>query len=123
MAQRADQPDGSRRSEPFRFWPVFALLPIIVVGQVKATGFVSIGGVDTTLLSVAFLLAATSVTFLRYPRYPVQTDASLLPVRLVVLLGVARSDPGEYQVLKARDFFLLTGVVVVLRPRSPARYS
>lgn len=100
----------------FGFGPVFALLPIIVVGTVKATGFVSIGGVDTTVLSVVFLLAASIVTFVRHPRYPVAQMLPFFLFSLVVLVGVARSDPGDYQGLKARDFFLLTAVVVVCIP-------
>jgi O-antigen ligase len=95
-------------------WPIFALLPILVVGQVKAAGFVSIGGVDATLLSIAILLVASAATFLRYPRYPVQQMLPFLLFCLVVLLGVARSDPGDYQVLKARSFFLTVVVVTCL---------
>ena len=53
-----------------RLWPIFALLPVLIVGQIKATGFTSLVGIDTTVLSVAFLLGATAVAFLRSPGYP-----------------------------------------------------
>ena len=99
-----------------KVWPVFALFPVIVVGQLKATGFDSIAGVDTTVLSVGFLLTVTAVTFTKHRQYPFRQMLPFFLFALVVLLGVARSDPGGYQSLKARDFFLLTGVIVICVP-------
>ena len=99
-----------------RYWPVFALFPILVVGQAKATGWSSIAGLDATVLSVALLMGITTVTFLSHPRYPVRAMLPFFIFALVVLLGVAHSDLGEYQYLKTRDFFLLTGVVVACIP-------
>lgn len=114
------RPTARRRKDTIdrtiRFWPVFALFPIIVVGQVKATGFVSLGGVDTTVLSVVLLLAITIVTLLRHPRYPVRQMLPYFIFALVVLVGVSMSDPGDYQSQKARDFFLLSGVIVCCIP-------
>lgn len=104
---------GPRR---YKYWPIFALLPILVVGQVKATGFNTIVGVDTTVLSLSLVIAATGLTFLRYRRYPFRKMLPYFLFALVVLFGVARSDPGWYQAVKARDFFLLTSVVVVCVP-------
>ena len=98
-----------------RLWPVFAVLPILVVVQVKAAGLLSVGGFDLTLLSVAFLLAVTLITYIRHPRYPVYQMLPFILFSLVVLLGVSMSNPGEYQVDKAREF-LVTAVVVGCLP-------
>lgn len=95
--------------------PIFALLPILVVAQVKAAGFVSIAGVDTTLLSLALLVGISAVKFLRDPWYPARKMLPYLLVSVVVVLGMARSDPGEYQSSKAQEF-LVTSVVVACIP-------
>lgn len=100
----------------FKYWPVAALLPVIIVGQVKATGFVSIGGVDTTVLSLFILLVATGVTFLNDRQYPVRKMLPYILLAMVVMLAVARSEAGTYQALKVRDFFLVTGVIVLCLP-------
>ena len=115
IPRRRERGDAGERDSEFKLWPVLSLLPIIVVGTVKATGLVSIGGMDTTLLSVALLFAATTINFLRYPHYPVRHMFAFILFSLVVLLGVGRSDPGLYQTLKARDF-ILTAVVVLCIP-------
>lgn len=109
---RSRRTPRSTPDRPIKLWPSLALLPIIVVGTVKATGFDSLGGVDTTILSVVLVLMASVTTFLRHPRYPVQQMLPFLLFAMVVLLGIALSEPGEYQSLKSRDFFFLTGVVV-----------
>ena len=111
----ATKPRQSAIERSIRIWPVFALLPIIVVGQIKATGYVAIGGFDTTLLSALLVVVVTGVAFMRHPRYPVRQMSPFFVFTLVVLVGVTMSNPGEYQALKARDF-LLTAVVVTCIP-------
>lgn len=113
-ASAVQRPEQGRVDRAIQFWPVFALLPILVVGQVKATGFVSIGGIDITVLSVAGVLTAAAVTFLQYPQYPVRRMAPFLLFCLVVLVSVARSDVGDYQALKARNYLLMALVVVCI---------
>ena len=99
-----------------RIWPVIALLPITVIGSVKATGFTEVLGVDTTVLSMAALLLVTGAAFIGSPRYPARALLPLGIFVLVVLLGVTRSYPGDYQTLKTRDFFLITLVIVACIP-------
>lgn len=82
----------------------------------KPAGIVTVLGIDTTVASVAILLLATAVTFVRRPGYPLKEMLPFLLFAVVVLLGVAYSDPGEYQAMKMRDFFLLTGVIVACIP-------
>lgn len=116
---RPEVPPAAHETGPdraIRLWPVFALLPVVLVGTVKATGWTTIGGVDTTVLSVIVLLGASGAAFLQNSQYPVREMLPIFAFALVVLLGVARSDPGEYQQQKAQIFFLLTGVIVCCLP-------
>lgn len=104
-----------RPERALRLWPVAALLLVIVAGRVKSAGLSSLGGVDLTVLGMLILLAVATVTILRRPRYPLGKLLPFIIFALVVLVGVARSDPGDYQALKVRDF-LLTSVVVLCIP-------
>ncbi len=100
-----------------RIWPVVSLLPILIAGGVlKPAGVVTVLGIDTTVLSMVILLAATILTFLGRPAYPIRAMLPFLLFAVVVLGGVAMSDLGEYQTMKARDFFLLTGVIIACIP-------
>ncbi len=70
-----------------------------------------------TVVAVGILLAATSVEFLRFPHYPLKEMLPYLLLVFVVLLGVGMSNPaGDYQALKMRDFFFLTGAIVACIP-------
>lgn len=117
---RSERMPRSRRGgfagREVRFWPIFALLPIIIVGTVKATGFASFGGLDTTILSVLLLLGVTGASLLGYPHYPTRQMAPILLFGVVALLGMILGQPGDYQSLKARDFFILTGITVFCVP-------
>lgn len=99
-----------------RIWPVIALLPITVVGSVKAAGFTEAMAVDTTVLSMIVLLLASGATLLNRPRYPVRASLPFALFALVALVGLTRSYPGDYQALKARDFFLIALSVVLCIP-------
>lgn len=100
-----------------RIWPVISLLPVLLAGSVlKPAGIVTVLGVDTTVLSMGLLLAASGLAFLRRPNYPLKEILPFGVFAVVVLVGVAMSDVGEYQAMKARDFFLLTGVIIACIP-------
>lgn len=73
-------------------------------------------GVDTTLLAMLILLLAVSWELLRYPRYPIGEMFPFFAFALVVLFGVTMSGRGEYQDLKARDFFFIASVIAVSIP-------
>lgn len=122
MASRLSAPlESSRQSRPeiergIKLWPVLALLPVLLAGRLKAAGLTNLAGVDLTLLSVGLVAAATVATFARRPAYPVGRMIPYLVFVLVVGFGLLGSSPGEYQSLKSRDFFLLTGVIAVCVP-------
>ncbi|MFN8185182.1 MAG: O-antigen ligase family protein [Candidatus Nanopelagicales bacterium] len=118
MGGRGNHREGSpgTPTEPaVAYWPVFAVLPVLVVAQLKAAGLVALGGFDTTLLSFGFLLLATFITFLGTLRYPLHLMLPFILFAVVVLVGISRSSPGEYQARKA-DEFLVTAVIVACLP-------
>lgn len=99
-----------------RMWPALALLPIIVSGSVKASGMTAIGGVDLTLLSLVAVVLTAALALVRRPEYPFLEMLPYFLFVVAVLVGIARSVPGEYSALKARDFLFITTPVVVLMP-------
>jgi len=62
------------------------------------------------------LLGVASACLLRTRDYPVHQLFPLIPFVAVVMIAIARSDPGEYQVQKTRDFLFLTGTIVIVMP-------
>lgn len=108
---------GARRNRGARLWPAVLLLPILLAGTtLKTAGVTEVFDVDVTVMSMAILLVGTAFTFINDPRYPVAAMLPILVFALVVLIGVARSEPGDYQTQKARDFFLLSGVIIACIP-------
>jgi O-antigen ligase len=82
----------------------------------KPAGIVTVLGVDTTVLAVGILLIAASREFLRHPHFPLREMIPFLAFASVVLVGTMMSNLGDYQVLKTRDFFFITSVIVVCIP-------
>lgn len=116
LTSRASNASGSARNSATKFWPAIAVVPILIAGPLKAAGETALGGIDLTVLGVALILCTALISFLRYPTYPVRLMLPFLVLSAVVLIEVSRSLPGDYQGVKARDFFLLTGVVVWCLP-------
>ncbi len=100
-----------------RLWPAAALLPALVAGSVpKPAGILTVLGLDTTVFALGILLIAAARESLRRPHYPLKELLPFLLFAAIVVFGVARSEFGEYQTLKARDFFFVTGVIVACIP-------
>lgn len=107
-----------RSPRRFNLWLVAGLLLPLTSGSVlKPAGIGSVGGVDLTLLGVGVLLLLTAVHLIRRPEYSIAPMVPFLVFLFFILIAAGRSDPfGEYQARKTRDFFLLTGVIVVCLP-------
>ncbi len=96
------------------FFPIFSLLPVVVVGEAKAAGLLSIAGIDTTAISVAFLLVTAGLTFLKNPRYPAKRMIPMFLLTAVVVGAITRGSASEYQALKVRDFIVVVLLTVCI---------
>jgi O-antigen ligase len=92
-------------------------LPALISGSVlKPAGITSIFDVDVTVISVAIVVLAAAGRLLEKPSYPIADMAPVWLFAAVVMVGVMRSYPGEYQNFKATTFFFLPGTLIVCIP-------
>lgn len=121
---RLERPDRSTRDDESASglsnsddWSALVLIPVLLAGSVlKPLGLRSLVGIDLTVAAVAALLVVSAYQLSRRPAYPIRAMVPFVLFASVAFFAFARGDQTSYQVQKARDFFLVTSVVVACLP-------